>query len=207
MSLIINNETYASYIQTLCPPYKKFNQLIADTLKQRTNGAERISIINLGCGIGELERAILKDCPESFELIGVDKDPEALAYLRTRTPQVSTQVSDVQDFDFPETDIYVAALTLHHLEYDWEQTYQRILERTGVFINFEMFMGSEEDFEQIRRNLAPEYSFEEWLEHSRQVDYFRTKDQELDALMDWGYNPEVLEDEKPYTVYIIDTRT
>ncbi len=85
---------------------------------------EEYTIIDLGCGDGEMLRAIAKSFrskKENVKLIGVDLNEKSLSYakkLSTSYPEITFSKLDlleIEDSDLP-CDIVICTLTLHHLK-------------------------------------------------------------------------------------------
>lgn len=105
-----------------------------------------VSIIDLGCGNGDMLRALAKWGQENnytFQLRGVDANQATIDYavqLSKSYPEISYEKTDVLLNNFPSTeyDITLCTLFLHHFEDDTAQNLlSKIHEksRLGVVIN------------------------------------------------------------------------
>ncbi len=85
---------------------------------------EEYTIIDLGCGDGEMLRAIAKSFrskKENVKLIGVDLNEKSLSYakkLSTSYPEITFSKLDLLEIERSELtcDIVICTLTLHHLK-------------------------------------------------------------------------------------------
>lgn len=83
-----------------------------------------ITIIDLGCGHGDILRDVAKYGRKNkykFKLIGIDANPNAIAYaqeLSKNYPEISFETADIfsEDFNKQTYDIILCTLFLHHFE-------------------------------------------------------------------------------------------
>ena len=83
-----------------------------------------ITIIDLGCGHGDILRDVAKYGRKNkykFKLIGIDANPNAIAYaqeLSNDYPEISFETGDIfsEDFNKQTYDIILCTLFLHHFE-------------------------------------------------------------------------------------------
>lgn len=107
---------------------------------------QEICIIDLGCGNGDMLRALAHYAAEShhnFRLIGIDANPFTISYATESSihyPTIKYYSEDVFDAKFKnfKYDIALCTLTLHHFDEDEIITIMQILERQstiGIVIN------------------------------------------------------------------------
>ncbi|MFA6462326.1 MAG: class I SAM-dependent methyltransferase [Candidatus Woesearchaeota archaeon] len=209
---------YNHYISTLFPQYHQFNDLMVRTARENLpiNGHVPC-LVNLGCGTGNLEERFLTQERREVRLIGIDHETSSLDYARERLgSKVELVRAEIPDLDFPKADIYLASLTLHHLNGNWQESFEKIasaLPRGGLFLQLEMHQAKEGSTQQkywqyLRKNLEPDYSFDEWMQESQKVDHFRTLEEEIALISQLGMNPEVIAREGPFSLYLArKTRT
>tara|TARA_R110002049_G_scaffold256629_1_gene432071 strand:+ start:1304 stop:2011 length:708 start_codon:yes stop_codon:yes gene_type:complete len=105
-----------------------------------------ISIVDLGCGHGDILRRLAKFGRKNgyqFQLVGIDANQAAIDYgvqLSADYPEISYQKLDVlsAEFDHHQYDIAVCTLFLHHFEDDIALKFVQALlknAQVGVLIN------------------------------------------------------------------------
>ncbi|WP_025740492.1 methyltransferase domain-containing protein [Aquimarina pacifica] len=85
--------------------------------------SKKIVLLDLGCGDGEMIRAIAETCrknKKNIELIGVDLNNKSLQYAKKLSkgyPEISYQQQDILEMNAAtfSCDIIICTLTLHHL--------------------------------------------------------------------------------------------
>lgn len=107
---------------------------------------KELTILDLGCGDGEMLRAIansFKRKKRVIKLIGIDLNEKSLAYaneISTEYPQISFLNQDILEIDSVKSsfDIIICTLTLHHLR---NEEIKEVMEKSvelatvGVVIN------------------------------------------------------------------------
>lgn len=110
------------------------------------NPSQQLTILDLGCGDGEMLRSIAKSFrkkEKDVKLIGIDLNEKCLAYARKLSvsyPEISYQKQNILDLEASESsyDIIVCTLTLHHLKCnDIKNMMKKMIElaKIGVVIN------------------------------------------------------------------------
>ena len=87
---------------------------------------EKITIIDIGCGHGDILRDVAnfgRKAQFHFQLIGVDANPEAIKYAQELSidfPEISFRTEDIfsENFKNQHFDIVLATLFLHHFKED-----------------------------------------------------------------------------------------
>lgn len=213
MHKTLSEETYSQYIKTLCPVYDRFNELIIDRIEEVAKNRE-VKVVNIGIGVGNLEAAIYdRGISKNISIIGIDESADALAYVKARLGRkmdLSVEQGVIPNVHLPKADIYVSAMTLHHIPKKEEKrrAFDEIadaLKDKGKFLHFEMFTSDDQAkrelyFEKLRDNLEPQYSFAEWMDASSKVDYFWTFTEEKKVLEKRG-EIKVRAEELPFLLY------
>jgi ubiquinone/menaquinone biosynthesis C-methylase UbiE len=117
-----------------------FAQLKARLARARAPKQVR-SVLDFGCGIGNVSRALAAEFPESG-IVGTDPSSESLVTARERSPglrfELSTTVLPFEDGTF---DMAVAACVFHHIppaeRAHWMRELARVLRPGGRLIVFE----------------------------------------------------------------------
>ncbi|MBI4563989.1 MAG: methyltransferase domain-containing protein [Planctomycetes bacterium] len=152
-------EEYDSLIRRAVPRYDEMMERLMDYLPPRA-----ASILELGCGTGNLTLRIAKKYPEA-RLVLVDAAPEMLALTEARlAPRRATFVAArFEDVDFePESfDLIISSISLHHVR-DKASLYRvlRRLLRTNGTLRFA---------DQLRGGTEANHAlnWERWLEFCR----------------------------------------
>ncbi|MFH0701261.1 MAG: class I SAM-dependent methyltransferase [Candidatus Woesearchaeota archaeon] len=207
---------YNDYISTLFPQYKLFLNSAAKTVIEHIKTLEQPKIVDLGCGTGNLEAELDKILPFNYPIRkvirGIDNDWLALLYAGFRTEIKHTEWywENIPDFEFFSAQVYTSSLTLHHLNGNWEEAFEKIyraLPPGGIFVQTEMVKGETEAeqqkySEQIKNNLEPRFNFEDWKKESDQVDHFHTIGKELYLLCKLGFKVDIIQEDPPFYQYL-----
>ncbi|MFC4267966.1 methyltransferase domain-containing protein [Polaribacter marinivivus] len=94
------------------------------TILKNHSKTEEITIIDIGCGHGDILRDIAKfgrKYKYKFKLIGIDANPTAIEYaneLSVNYPELSFKTEDIfsEDFKNRKVDIIITTLFLHHFK-------------------------------------------------------------------------------------------
>lgn len=107
-------DEYSSSIRTWIHDYDE----LQDQVARATAGRSAKSVLDLGVGVGETAKRVLKNHPDA-RLVGLDSSPEMLRGAAQALPQdrVSLLEHDLGDPLPDETfDLVISALAVHHLE-------------------------------------------------------------------------------------------
>jgi ubiquinone/menaquinone biosynthesis C-methylase UbiE len=148
----------------------KYNRIVSEdpiypvslkTIVEQVVAAHDESVLDLGCGTGNLIHLLLEKCPDS-RIIGVDPSAgmrEVTADRFSDHPNVSIEAGDAIDIPFPDNnfDYVVSNLALHHVVPDSRERCARELARVvktgGHLVYSDYFCGVEgppEDPERCR---------------------------------------------------------
>ncbi|MDD5129163.1 MAG: methyltransferase domain-containing protein [Candidatus Omnitrophica bacterium] len=126
---------------------------------------KKISVADLGCGTGNITRAVLEKYPHA-RVTCVDLSQQMIAMSKAKLKaykNVEFCVADLRDFKFNRYDAVVSSLVMHHLEpADKKVFYRKIynsLKKGGVFYNSDIIIGSSRHLQDI--------SMEDWLKFLR----------------------------------------
>ena len=117
-------------------------RLIADALGAAT---DRLSILDFGCGIGNMTRAVANVIPRA-QLVGTDLSEQSLAKASELTgerPHIRFErtPSDHLPFDGPSFDVAFTSCVFHHIppreRLHWATEVRRVLNPGGRFFLFE----------------------------------------------------------------------
>ncbi len=109
----------------------------------------RISVLDIGCGTGNITKAVLKKYPgASVTCIDLSANMIAMAKAKLKKyKSIGYNVCDIRDFKFTQKyDTVVSSLVMHHVEGgDKNTVYRKIyngLVKGGVFYNVDITLGS-----------------------------------------------------------------
>jgi tRNA (cmo5U34)-methyltransferase len=197
-------ESYDSLIRRAVPRY---DEMVARLLEYLPAGAG--SIVELGCGTGNLSLELLAKFPRGT-LRFVDASPEMIALTRSRidravsptTPAVSFLVERFEELELPEgpVDLVVSSISLHHVE-DKGRLYARVrsfLNGGGGFCFADQMRGEPESnhrrnwerwlaFCRERGHCSPE-EIESLLEHAAAHDHYTTLTDHISLLAKAGFS-------------------
>lgn len=96
------------------------NQITINGIKQLAKDRHRLSIVDIGCGSGEMLKRIWRWGNRNnvkLDLTGIDANPNIIKYARKHNPsEINFQVKNIFDpsFSTERFDIVVATLITHH---------------------------------------------------------------------------------------------
>ena len=179
-------EEFDELIKTLIPFYKEMiNSLV---LSLPFNGKEKIKILDLGCGTGNISQEVKKRFPNA-QITCVDMAENMIKMAKSKLSiysDVEFIRADFRDLDFKgEYDAVISSLALHHLSSDGEKKsfYCRIkefLKEGGVFYNADNVLGSTPYLNQVYMDKWVEFMLKShtpkeidtiWLPKHREEDF------------------------------------
>jgi len=172
-------ESYDSLIRRAVPRYDEMTARLIDYLP-----AEPRSILELGCGTGNLSLLLAHNFPRA-SLTLVDGSADMIALTRSRIGESGLSVSkpsyvtaQFEELALPESsfDLVVSSISLHHVA-DKANLYRRIrtlLRAGGSFCFADQIRGEPESNHRI--------NWERWLDYCRQSGH--CTQEEIESLLD-----------------------
>ena len=191
---------YTELIERCYPRYREMLWALLDYLPANRSCQ---SILELGCGTGNLSVLLSEMFPESTIRL-VDIASDSLTVCRERLEESSRfefEVNDLRNLEYEASsfDLILASISIHHIDAsEKQQLFSKIrnwLTPDGVFQFADQFRGATDDLYQ--RHIAnwkalslnagsTEDEFEMWMEHQREHDHHDT----LWDQIDWLKNSE-----------------
>lgn len=140
-------EVFDGLIRTLIPSYEDMvNSMI---LALPFHEKEKINVLDLGCGTGNISMAVKKRFPHA-QITCVDLADNMIKMAKFKLSSYSDiefKTADFRDLDFiKEYDAVVSSLALHHLQPEEQPLFYRriygFLKEGGVFYNTDNILGS-----------------------------------------------------------------
>lgn len=191
------------YTQTIERCFPRYREMLWAVLDYLPPGRQFGSILELGCGTGNLS-VLLKEAIPNASLRVVDLSSESLDVCRSRLGD--DVVCDCQDFGSVDYqtgsfDLVVSSIAIHHLSADGKRSlFQRLhdwLTDDGVLCFADQCAGATDDLyarhienwkTQTFRAGASESEWRMWMEHQSEHDYHDTLADQMTWLTDAGFN-------------------
>ena len=132
---------YDKMIRQVCPDYDHCLDLIAKNIPPEAG-----SVLDLGCGTGNLAIAILK-CRPGIRFYGIELQESLVQIARKKAESLNAEFipADMIKAEWPTADCIVSSLALHNLDHaEKEKVFQKICQASKRFIYFDRFKGSTE---------------------------------------------------------------
>ncbi|MCA9052480.1 MAG: class I SAM-dependent methyltransferase [Planctomycetaceae bacterium] len=193
---------YAGAIERCFPRYR---EMLWAVLEYLPDNLPVRSILDLGCGTGNLSVLMAERYPEA-SLTVVDLSAESLEVCRRRVAPLTTlQVceADFRALDYAPGafDLIVSSIAVHHLELlEKRQLFQQIfgwLSPGGVFTFADQFRGVTrelyarhiENWHKLTQAAgSSEADWEMWMQHQRDHDHHDTLPEQIDLLRESGFD-------------------
>lgn len=192
---------YTASIERCFPRYTEMLWALINYLPE---GRQFRSILDLGCGTGNLSALIHKAFPEaSLHVVDISKD--SLDVCQSRLDSSGSLVCDQQDFgsvDYKHSsfDLVVSSIAIHHLDSAGKQLlFERIyqwLTDDGVLCFADQCAGATpdlnarhmENWKQLSSDAGSTSSeWEMWMQHQAEHDHHDTLGQQLQWLKEAGF--------------------
>lgn len=178
-------EVFDELIMTLIPSYEYMvdSMVLALPFHQK----ERINILDLGCGTGNISLKVKERFPNA-RITCVDMAENMIKMAKYKLASyndVEFIIADVRDLDFEDDfDAVVSSLALHHLQHPEKKPFyhriKRFLKRGGVFYNADNILGSSPHLNQLYMDKWIEFMLKShtkeeidsvWLPKHREEDF------------------------------------
>lgn len=146
----------------VAPHYEEMMNALIDVLPFKKG--ERLKVLDLGCGTGNLSRKIIAAYPNAaVTCIDMAENMIAMAQAKLKNAaDVTFWRGDIRNFDYSEKyDAIVASLVLHHIERkDKPHFYRKIhhaLSKKGVFFCIDIFLSPNGHIQKLHMNKWKEF--------------------------------------------------
>ncbi|MFA6358649.1 MAG: methyltransferase domain-containing protein [Candidatus Omnitrophota bacterium] len=136
------------------PRYEEMMQALVDALP--FNKRDKLDIIDLGCGTGNLSKKIISAYPKArISCIDMAQNMLKMAQAKLKdNPNVTFYLADICNFDYRDKyDCIAASMVLHHVEgEDKPRFYRKIynsLSRGGVFFCIDIFISPDSHLQKL----------------------------------------------------------
>jgi tRNA (cmo5U34)-methyltransferase len=194
-------EIFDGLIRTLIPQYQDMIEALAEVLPFHPK--ERVSILDLGSGTGNVSLAVKNRFP-NVHVTCLDLADNMIQQTRTKLseyPEVNYVVSDLRDLEaVQEYDAVVSSLAIHHLSRAEQKSfYSQVytaLKESGVFYNADILLSSSPYLNQLYREkwgdfMLQTYSQQEveeiWFSKHQKEDHPQPLQDHLDWLEEAGF--------------------
>lgn len=146
----------------VAPHYEEMMSALIDALPFKKR--DRLRVLDLGCGTGNLSRKIISAYPNA-RITCVDMAENMLKMARAKLKdhnKINFWLGDIRDFDYSgKYDAIVASLVLHHVEKnDKTRFYRRIqkaLSKNGVFFCIDIFLSASRHLQKLHMDKWKEF--------------------------------------------------
>lgn len=172
-------------IKTLIPFYEDMVKSLILALPFK--GEEKIKVLDLGCGTGNISKGVKKRFPHA-QITCVDLAENMIQLAESKLTSYSDiefKIADFRDLEFREEyDAVISSLALHHLQPAEQKLFylkiREFLKEEGVFYNADNILGSSSHLDQVYMDrwvefMLKSHSQEEiemiWLPRHRKEDF------------------------------------
>ncbi|MDD5688123.1 MAG: class I SAM-dependent methyltransferase [Elusimicrobia bacterium] len=145
----------------------------------------RINVVDLGCGTGNITKALLKRYPNA-NVTCVDIAKSMLEMAKNKLKKyknVKYWCVDITKFDYsPKYDVIISSLVLHHIEEkDKYKFYKKIynsLKQNGVFYTADFVLGSNPHLQKMYLSRWEEFLRRNWNEQQIKAIFLKHKQED-----------------------------
>lgn len=177
---------YDEFIRVLCPDYDENLDLMVANVPAGTE-----SLLDVGCGTGNLLSRLAVRCPDLKRMVGVDFSDRVLDRAREKLTAIASRLElvklDICRDELPDASVCTSALTLHNIEPAVQMTiYLKILQKTQCLIHYDLIRGATREEENEKWKYLQWWMTEQQvpreiqslaLKHMREEDYPLTIEQ------------------------------
>lgn len=192
------------YTETIKRSFPRYPEMLWALVDYLPAGRSFGSVLDLGCGTGNLSMVIHDTLPEA-SLHVVDISQDSLDICRSRLEECGGPVFDREDFGSVEYgkgsfDLVVSSIAIHHLDSRAKQSlFRRIYEwltDDGVLCFADQCAGATnelnarhmENWKQLSADAGSSDSeWEMWMQHQAEYDHLDTLTDQIDWLRDAGF--------------------
>lgn len=195
-------EEFDKLIRTLIPFYDEMVSSLVLSLP--FHGKEKIKILDLGCGTGNISREVKKRFPNA-QITCVDLAENMIKMAKTKlSPYTDVEFlrADFRELDFHEEyDTVISSLALHHLQPEEQRAFYRrlngFLKDGGVFYNADIVLGSTPYLNQTYQDKWVEFMLQNhnqeevektWLAKHREEDFPSPLPSHIQWMKEAGFN-------------------
>ncbi|MDY6892929.1 MAG: class I SAM-dependent methyltransferase [Chloroflexota bacterium] len=191
---------YTDFVERCVPRYKEMLSTLFDYLPENYSPK---SILELGCGTGNLTLLIYRHFPESH-IQAVDISEECLNECQQRLTEGTIKYikADFKDIEFGENsfDLIMSSIALHHLDdREKEQFFQKLFlwqAPNGILTFCDQFRGETDRLYHQHLDTWKSFAFDQgatdevwntWMEHQTHHDHHASLPEHINWLKSAGY--------------------
>ena len=145
----------------VAPHYEEMMNALIDALPFKKQ--DRLKVLDLGCGTGNLSRKIISAYPEAgITCVDMAENMIKMAKAKLEDDNVKFWLGDIRDFDYSgKYDVIVASLVLHHIDKrDKPRFYRKIheaLSNKGTFLCIDIFISHNRYLQKLHMDKWKEF--------------------------------------------------
>lgn len=195
------SKDYSDFVTRCVPWYKEMLSILFAYLPSKYSPQ---SILELGCGTGNLTHLLFKHFPQS-QIQAVDISEECIKECKRRLPSASIQYIklDFRDLDFPANsfDFIISSIAIHHLDdKEKEEIFKKLFSwqaPKGILTFCDQFRGETDHLYEHHMETWKAFAFNQgatdkewntWMEHQTQHDHHASLLEHMNWLRNAGYS-------------------
>ena len=199
------HDEYTETITRCFPRYCEMQwallKYLPDEIRRGTR--EVRSIVDLGCGTGNLAVLLAREFPDAdLHLVDVSSESLDVARQRLDDTQATFHTADMREWEFPGGhDLVASSIAIHHIDAREKQSlFSRVhqsLRPGGVFAMADQCAGATDDIYQQHIQLWKDASFaagasqqewQMWMQHQTEHDHHETLGDQMQWLQQAGFH-------------------